>query len=245
LSSWIYRSADGWGVSRARAWRAVLAPPLGLLIIVGIRFLHAPTFRLLMEEDGLVEWMQFACFLGAGVVAALIAVHRFSAGHRWQAGLFALACIGLIFVTGEEIAWGQRILAMSTPSWLEEINLQEEITVHNIAGVLVAFNAVLLITSLYAMVAEPLSWRFRFASRWELGSVLFVPPFFLVAAFGVMAAFRLQRFVSGTPSQYTITKLIEWAELCYAAAALWFLWLAYQRAHAATMADDRRRATNR
>ncbi len=41
--------------------------------------------------------------------------------------------------------------------------------------------------------------------------MLLVPPYFLASAFLVMASFRIYRLVAGTPSQYTITKLIEWA----------------------------------
>ncbi len=206
----------------------MLLPPVGLAFLIALRAIHLPTFRFVLEEDGLVETLQFFCFLGGAIVSALVARSRWRSGHRWQAALFALTAGALLFIAGEEIAWGQRLLRLETPEWLGQINDQEEITVHNISGVLGAFNAVLLLTSLYAVVADPLNWRFRFAERWDQGRSLFVPPLFLSAAFGTMVGFRVLRIASGPESQYTVSKLIEWAELMYAAGVLWFLWLAYR-----------------
>ena len=231
MTDWIQRSADERGVSRRHAWVAVLVPFIGLAIIVGLRFAHMGSFRFVVEEDGLIEWLQFLAFAGSGVLAAMIGVLRLRAGRRWQALIFAMAAFGLVFVAGEEIAWGQRLMSLETPEWLREINLQEEVTLHNIVGVLFWFNMALLVTSLYAIVADPLNWRTRFAGGWDHGRALFVPPFFLVSAFALMAGFRLWRLLSGTEPVYTITKLIEWAELCYAAAVLYFLWLGYQELH--------------
>lgn len=237
MFSWLDRSARERRVPKRLVWAAVIAPLAGLAVVIGIRIVNMAAFRFVMEEDGLVEWLQFFCFLGATIVAALIAAHRWRAGHVTQAALYAFVALALFFVSGEEIAWGTRLLAMETPEWLREINLQEEVTIHNIAGVLFWFNMVLLVTSLYAIVADPLNWRFRIAERWPHGRALFVPPLFLFTAFGVMASLRLMRLITGTPSQYTVTKLIEWAELCYAAAVLAVVWLAYRELRAADAAD--------
>jgi hypothetical protein len=51
-----------------------------------------------------------------------------------------------------------------------------------------------------------------------------------------MATLRTYRLVVGGESEYTVTKLIEWAELCYAAAVIAFLWLALRAVLDATAA---------
>lgn len=232
MKSWIERAADDRGVSRSRAWAAIVVPIVGLVVLGVVRVFNIAAFRFLLEEDGLVEWLQFVCFLAAAVLALVIAVRCWANQRRLIAIAYAVAAAGLLFVSGEEIAWGSRLLALETPEWLEEINLQEEVTLHNIDGVLLWFNVVLLVTSVYGIVADPLNWRTSFADRWFHGRALFVPPFFLVTAFGVMAVLRTYRLLVGGPAQYTITKFIEWAELCYAAALLWFVWLALRELRA-------------
>lgn len=207
---------------------AAVAPIAGLALIGVVRVVDKGTFRFLLEEDGLVEWLQFACFLGAAVVSLGVAWRCRKLGMRVPSVLYLVAGIGLIFVAGEEISWGTRLLHLDTPEWLLDVNEQEEVTVHNIEGVLFWFNLVLLGTSLYGMIADPLDWRTRYASRWPHGRALYVPPFFLVTAFGVMVAFRIYRLVVGGSSQYTVTKFIEWAELGYAGALLCFVGLAWR-----------------
>jgi hypothetical protein len=234
VRNWVARSSTERDVSRQFARTAFIGPLVGLAVIIAIRVLSMPTFRFLMEEDGLVEWLQFLAFLGAAVLAVRIALARWRDGHGGQSLVYGIAAVGLFFVAGEEIAWGSRLLALETPEWLRDINLQEEVTLHNISGVLLWFNLVLLGTSLYGVVADPINWRTRFADRLAHGRALFVPPFFLATAFAVMAVLRTYRLVIGGESEYTITKLIEWAELCYAAAVLGFLWLALRDVVAAT-----------
>lgn len=226
MTSWIDRSARERGIDSNAARAAVVVPVAGLLVLGLVRLVDKGTFRFLLEEDGLVEWLQFACFLGAAVVSVGVAARCRALGLRVPSVLYLIAAIGLIFVAGEEISWGTRLLDLDTPEWLLEVNEQEEVTVHNIEGVLFWFNLVLLGTSLYGMVADPLDWRTQYAARRPHGRALYVPPFFLVTAFAVMVTFRIYRLVVGGSSQYTVTKFIEWAELCYAGALLWFVWLA-------------------
>ncbi len=132
MTGWISRSADERGVPRSIGWALVAVPLIGVALVVALRAAHLPTFRVVMEEDGVVEWLQFACFFAGAVVAGALAARRWSAGHRWQGVLFGIAAASLLFVSGEEIAWGQRLLEFRTPEWLEDISLQDEITVHNI-----------------------------------------------------------------------------------------------------------------
>jgi len=48
-----------------------------------------------------------------------------------NAVLYGLLCIGLLFVSIEEISWGQRILNIEAPKYFWQHNLQQEITFHN------------------------------------------------------------------------------------------------------------------
>jgi len=82
----------------------------------------------LADEDGPIEDLSAILFFVA-----------------W-AYFFTLSWAALMAVfVGEEISWEQRILGVPTPEFLEEINIQSELNVHNIAW-------------LYEVIGAPHSW---------------------------------------------------------------------------------------
>ena len=237
-----FASADRWGVGRRLALLASIGTLAGMLLLAALFFVWRGAFRFVLNEDGIAEYLQLACWVGIGVFAAAIAVSRWRSGHRWQALIFAGVALAAVFAAGEEISWGQRILGFQTPEDLLEINVQGETTLHNIGRTLLVFNMLLVVTSLYAMVAEPLGRWLHIGRRWDRAEYLFLPPLFLAGAFMTMAGHRIARWVLDLDS-YALTKLGEWSELTYAAGILAYMFLAWRRlAHsndAATQSSSR------
>jgi len=81
-----------------------------------------------MQEDRVIEWLSVIVFAAAGIALAVHAWRR----RRWFDLLVALF---LVFVAGEEMSWGQRLLGLTPPSYFLAHNTQQEINVHNFAGV--------------------------------------------------------------------------------------------------------------
>lgn len=189
----------------------------GIPVLAALFFVDREIFGLILDEDRLVEWGQVILFAGAGVMGAIIAADRFRRGSVGQGVLWVFIVLALVFICGEEIAWGQRLFGLETPELLEEINKQNEITLHNIGNTLTAFNLVLFFASLYAILAEWIQRRWNIAGRWADGDRLYVPPFFLAGLFGVMLVYRFVRSVLLNQDSYALTSLSEWAELCFAA----------------------------
>ena len=52
---------------------------------------------------------------------------------------YLLLCLFFLISLGEEISWGQRILDIKTPEWLNEKNMQHEINVHNVGTLFTLF----------------------------------------------------------------------------------------------------------
>jgi hypothetical protein len=233
LTAEFVASADRWGVARRVALLATIVPLVGMVALAALFVVWRGAFRLLLDEDGVAEWLQIVCWIAVAVFAAAIAARRWRAGHRWQALLFGLVTLAMVFVVGEEISWGQRIFGFETPEELIDINLQGEVTLHNIGRTLFIFNMALLATSLYAIVAEPIGRRLNVGRRWAHAEWLFLPPFFLAGAFLTMAGYRIVRAWVLTMDSYALTQLSEWAELCYAAAIFGFLVLVWRHLPAA------------
>ena len=82
-------------------------------------------YRALLQEDQIVEWTTFWLFLAAGLFGLRRAVQR----RRVFDGLVALFCV---FVAGEEISWGQRLIGYAAPEFFLRANVQQEVNLHNL-----------------------------------------------------------------------------------------------------------------
>jgi hypothetical protein len=82
----------------------------------------------LMQEDRAVEWATVILFGVAGIARCYFAVRS----RRVFDSLVGLFCI---FVAGEEISWGQRVIGYTPPGVFLEHNTQQEANVHNFAEV--------------------------------------------------------------------------------------------------------------
>ena len=87
-------------------------------------------YHTLSLEDSWVENLTAICFLLAGVLLLAAAMAEESFFRRC---LYILSGVAMLFVAGEEISWGQRILGLETPDFLIGLNAQNELNVHNIS----------------------------------------------------------------------------------------------------------------
>ncbi len=91
---------------------------------------RAPAFYAeAMQEDRAVEWATMVAFACAGIAGLARAIRQ----RRVFDGLVALF---LLFVAGEEMSWGQRILGLTPPAYFLEHNAQQEMNLHNFANTL-------------------------------------------------------------------------------------------------------------
>lgn len=87
--------------------------------------------RRLQVESGPLEWASAAMFAAAALLA-LLASRRASLR---RVRFLLLACgLMLVFVVGEEIAWGQHLIGRPLSAAWADANSQGETTVHNLPG---------------------------------------------------------------------------------------------------------------
>ncbi len=100
-------------------------------------FFGRETAAELTKEDGLFE-MLTAVLMFAASVAFFISYLLSRSGldlvivKTKKNLVFLFISLFLFFGFGEEISWGQRIFHIRTPEFLERINSQQEINIHNI-----------------------------------------------------------------------------------------------------------------
>lgn len=154
-------------------------------------------YRDLVQEDRLVEWTTVALF----VVAGLVRLHAALLSRRLFDGLVALFCV---FVAGEEISWGQRLLGVTPPDYFLARNFQQEMNLHNFAAVFGEPRWILALALAGYGLLLPLVARSR-AFRSGLDRIGATPP-----RAGVMPWFALAVLLLLT---YPIPFTGEWTEL--------------------------------
>lgn len=108
--------------------------PTGVALLLFLTALYLQSFDpvnyfRLVTEDFYGEYATALAFLLAGLLFAVLACRRVAGQKRL---MWALMALGLTFVGMEELSWGQRILGFSTPQFLAAVNLQAELTLHNV-----------------------------------------------------------------------------------------------------------------
>lgn len=90
-------------------------------------------YRTLISEDFIIEYSTAFFFLIASIFGAFLAV-RFLKQRKYLVGIsYIILSLGMFFVFGEEISWGQRIFDIPTFGYFQEHNIQYENTIHNLS----------------------------------------------------------------------------------------------------------------
>lgn len=108
------------------AYHALAAGFIALCVWLALR--RPDAYSAAMQEDRVVEWLTVLAFGSAGIVGLMRAIRD----RRVFDALVALFCL---FVAGEEMSWGQRLLGMTPHAYFLEHNTQQEMNVHNFADI--------------------------------------------------------------------------------------------------------------
>lgn len=106
---------------------------MAVVVILELRFFDA--FVWLGTEDKFGENMTSVFYFAAGILMLIAVGRNLKAGRTtWpRAILPILMAAFFIFVGGEEISWGQRIFGFATPETIQQKNVQDELTLHNLS----------------------------------------------------------------------------------------------------------------
>lgn len=106
--------------------------PVLFTIFVVYHLWSLTNFKEIVKEDHLVEWLQF-WFLVLSIILIFINANILKRKKNlFVAIIYILVGMFLVFMAGEEISWGQRILEFQTPDSIAVENLQKETTIHNL-----------------------------------------------------------------------------------------------------------------
>ncbi|WP_436516317.1 hypothetical protein [Ekhidna sp. To15] len=85
----------------------------------------------LVDEDGVVEWLQVILFFVSAVLLLRLSCFHYKLELEICVGYFFLG-LGLLFICGEELSWGERLLSTNYLESLRQYNAQNETNLHNL-----------------------------------------------------------------------------------------------------------------
>ena len=162
---------------------------VNLAIVPGIpETLALSDYESFVTEDTIVEYGQSLSYFLAFILALLIAVGCCRAKRTLHGVLYLVLALGLFFIAGEEISWGQRIFDIALPAYFEERNNQQEITIYNLSGVSDLFDHMYIVVGLYGSLMSVVLPR-RIRRDHDYTVELLVPDRILALYFIPAAAF--------------------------------------------------------
>lgn len=156
-----------------------LTPFIFYYIAVITRLFPFDVFLQLVKEDHFIEYSQF-WVLGFGSVSSFFIAHKLKKKSELLfMALFVFFGLGFFFVAGDEISWGQRILAIEVNESVKQINRQDELTIHNLYAVewLVIYGYVVLST--FGVFSRFICEKISFLNRY----LVFTPKYQLLGYF--------------------------------------------------------------
>ena len=136
-------------------------------IMTWLAFMDVKTYRTLIREDGIVEYGSAVLWFLAAIAMSLRLFSR-PVPHRPRAyhlGFVLLFVAFFLVCCGEEISWGQRIFDIETSDWLTKVNVQNELTLHNIGSISVFANVFFLLVVSFFVVIPVVSLKFPESCR--------------------------------------------------------------------------------
>lgn len=110
----------------------LVLPIIGVFAQIGIETLVAKErLAALHSEFGPHEALQFLIISAATLLALSLLFKPRVRGNAWLFAWVGIAFICGIYVSGEELSWGQHIFEWGTPEYWENLNDQGETNFHN------------------------------------------------------------------------------------------------------------------
>lgn len=184
----------------------------------------------LWGEGKIVETTQFITFLFASILNIFVSWRATVLGGKKHVRIFYLVLgAGMFFIAGEEIAWGQQYLHFNIPEILRPLNVQNELTLHNI-GILQARSDLLnLLFAVFGLLGIVFTIRGKI-HRIKVPSPLYswFVLIFALAVFGIWFKTYLGDRPLNYPDEYIFHIQTETTELLIALAGFLYPWFNFR-----------------
>ena len=123
-------------------------PVLALTLFSYLRLADFEYYKNLVKEDSIIENATALMYFISAIIAIRIAF-SFYEKNNILCIVYGLLAIGMFFVTGEEVSWGQRFLHLAPSRYFIDNNSQSEINFHNLHPIQSILHKIYIFVGLY------------------------------------------------------------------------------------------------
>lgn len=179
----------------------------------------------LMEENAPVELLTFIIFLISGVYG-IYTVRKFKAKiTNYTKWFYLVFAVSLIFISMEEISWGQWFFHFETPEKWAEMNGQQETTLHNLNGMQGHSEILRILFGFGGIIGVALS-KFKIFKSISAPSVL-ISWFIIILCHAALDLIQ-DRISISEKYDFAIVKTSEFIELLIAGSSFLYFWLNFR-----------------
>lgn len=190
--------------------------PVVFLFFVYMYFFELPLFLKVVREDGPIEMFQFSFYFLSATISLYNFIKHFKK-HRLISLYYLVFFVVLIFISLEELAWGQRLFGLTTPESLAQINNQKEITLHNIKPVENSIHLAYIVIGLWGIIGHKLF------NNWIAPSKYLVFYFFVIFAYFIAHRYAHLYYDIYTSARVSVPRWQELSELCLSMGVFFFM----------------------
>ncbi len=210
-------------------WAVPVLVELGAVLAA---LISKEAYKWLTGEDRVFETLQVVAYFSALVLAvALLPRLRRHGAPAWVVALYGGLVLALVFMVGEELSWGQRILGFGTPESIAASNKQAEANLHNIFGVGATFKWVQMLAAGYGALVPLVVVGWHRLAPYRRPLAWIVPHWALVPYFAPLFLWRIYRNLFEAPDRayFVVAEFNEVQELLFALGILLFLVYQWRR----------------
>lgn len=209
-----------------------LFPITLFLIFLCIKLLSPDTYILLVREDSVIEYAQTLFYFLSSILSILVSRKFLKNMLAVHAVLYGMLAIGFLFISLEEISWGQRIFSITNNDYFEQHNVQHEISLHNLNMIQPLLHPIYILIGAYGafawLIVRPLVSR----EKMKCGHIVnFVVPDWFISSYFFFVFFIdiLFHFIKPYLGGFLLWKDEEPAELLLSLGFLFFVITNYLR----------------
>ena len=151
------------------------------LVFLYIKLAFPELYLSLIQENSIIEYLQVMSYFLASIIAFLTARIFFRKKINLLAAAYFILAFLLLFVSFEEVSWGQFLFSISLPEFFIRNNAQGELTIHNLYFLQSKLSFIYILVGIYGAFAWIINFFFLSPKKTNPTRILnfIIPEWFL------------------------------------------------------------------
>jgi hypothetical protein len=199
--------------------------PIIIMTIQALLFIIPSTRHIafgILKENGPIEILTFLVFLVGGVFGLIFMIKNFNKVNKFVTFFIFIFSVGLLFISLEEISWGQWFFYFETSDYWKTLNFQRETNLHNLHGLQNHSDTFCLIYGIAGIIGVLLR-NFTFFKL--IGTPIILLSWFLIITCHAIIDIAADYNFTGAGLEWIIERDRELIELLIGLSAFLYLWL--------------------